>query len=423
MYSDENKLNGFINNFSGSKEDLRDICMREKETTKKKIEKETENFKDDNEKFSKVEEVFHNTPIYKSSYSQNFKYKLELLQNGDKDFKILKESINPTFKRDFAAKNIVSNIYRVTDNTETEPKTHTDKKSKINSPSDLLLLHGTKEQNVNDILKEGFKPSDDGARGPGIYLKNNYEDTARNSYCYVNEEGCIKRMVYLFACQVKHANDSKAQKKLEANSKVKKSPKTKNFKSLRTKIFLTSKSYQSHNIIKSCNEYIRNQPFLNVFDIHLNPVQVSTKETLLDQRDTNLNKIIGGTFHPQEKKIFQAHHSLVSPAYLIEVEVRQSLNTCVENILYEVLHITKRPSKMNSMSKFLKLSKEPLDQGFSKTQLLGALNTEIIANQKGSIELLKSEFDSKVNKIKQGLLEVAKRKLKRKPTHDSDDSV
>ena len=128
-----------------------------------KKEEEINKVKDDYEKgkiFHKAKETCeYDVANFKRSVLPGFKYKLELLENNDPDYKLLERSINFSdestdnfiHQLDLQQKSEGLKIYRVVTN---------DKISTRSSDSDqILLLHGTKAQNVEGILKTGFIPS------------------------------------------------------------------------------------------------------------------------------------------------------------------------------------------------------------------------------------------------------------------------
>ena len=397
MFSKKKKLDEFIRNFSGNQMMLRNLCDVEKNSIKREIKRETNRFKKAKESIDlKVREMFYNTLKLKGSNVQESKYKLDLLDDDDDvDFKFIKEAIDPAIENHFGSMDIVLKIHRVVSNANIVTE------SKTPAILNLLLLHGTKAQNVEGILKEGIKPSETGSQGPGIYLTNSFGMAHTYGSSYVNEEDDLKRMVYLFVNKVELTNAPKSPKKLKKNSDQKNSSKTKmSFAKPNTK---SSRSKSEVNNL--CEEYCNNEPFVKMFR-----KQVSFEDSPLDKLDRHGNKVLKGTFNAnnKEEKVIVAHHDLVIPVYLIEIEVVQSLDLWVENILYNDLRVKKYHSKEETVQKHTSLPKTPLDQRIStkvNIQLvLKELEKEITVNHQAQVQHLKSKFDHSIAEVKQQLL-------------------
>ena len=132
------------------------------------------------EKFKKL----YNVATFKKSVLPKFKYKLELLKNDNSDLKLLKESLSLNELYDWKTNNTVT-LYRVisTDNCSTE--------SKNSHYTQYLLLHGTKPPNVEGILKTGFKPSEKGSYGPGVYITNSIKCAYGYARGIAREQGLL----------------------------------------------------------------------------------------------------------------------------------------------------------------------------------------------------------------------------------------
>ena len=127
----------------------------------------------------------------------------------DSDYKLLKQSLDldsetNTFSgtalkkhRGLKDKNTVYKMYRVRTAVDVVAQSET------SNNSNILLLHGTRGQNIEGILKEGFKPSQDGRFGPGVYLTNSFRMASRYGNCFVNDELVPKKMMYLFVNKVR----------------------------------------------------------------------------------------------------------------------------------------------------------------------------------------------------------------------------
>ena len=85
--------------------------------------------------------------------------------------------------------------------------------------------------------------------------------------------------------------------------------------------------------VYSWQEYIINEPVLRIFQ-NFSGNQVNMEYSSQDLIDSDENKISKGTFQVEleENKVAVAHHILVTPAYLIEIEGRQNVSNFVKNI-------------------------------------------------------------------------------------------
>ena len=411
MFSDKSKLNN--------------LCNEEKQRINGEIDKTMKQFENEKENIvSEVPKMFYNAPKFNNPSLADFKYKLVLLNDKDLDCIFMKKTIDSAIERCFDSKDIVLKIHKVvsTDNTVTESET-------LNC-SNLLLLHGTKGQNVEGILKEGFKPSEIGSRGPGIYLTNSFQIAARYGKCYENEEENIKHKVYLFVNKVKQTNASKSPKKSSSeNCDGKKLSNTKISFAKPNQSFrrdVKRNVTKPSEISKLCDEYLSNDPFLKVFDkfnffLELKK-QASVEDPQPDKFDGHGNKILNGTFDVghKEKRVFLAHHDLVSPLYLIEIEIRQYLEVLVANVLYNDLKIMKYPRRSKiGVQKDLpeKSFKHPLEL------LVAELEDEIAENQQAQVDYMKYAFDNNLKEIMKQLLSKknsSNENLKRKASDDSD---
>ena len=125
------------------------------------------------------------------SSDQIYKYSLEVLEKDHSDYKLFDKCLK---QEKYKGKTL--KMYRVNPTDATENETKTSKKLK------LLLLHGTKGSNIQGILKEGFKPSENGKFGPGVYLTNDYRTARHYGGCYVNDRGTVKKNIYLFVNEI-----------------------------------------------------------------------------------------------------------------------------------------------------------------------------------------------------------------------------
>ena len=218
MYLNKKELDKFIKKNSDPKNVFRDLCKIEKRRTKKNI-KSIKRFKP--KKHIAIEKIIkmfeHNTLNYSGPF-EGFKYKLEPLDNDDQDFVLLKGALGLNSKSDeiskaalkkhldVQSKKVNCKIYRVrpTGNTKRECQS-----------ASLLLLHATKMPNVKGILKEGFRsPTSTGRYGRGIYSTNTLNIAFPYGFSYVNDEGVLKNIHYVFANEVKTNVKEKNTKRL-----------------------------------------------------------------------------------------------------------------------------------------------------------------------------------------------------------------
>ena len=217
----------------------------------------------------------------KKSVLPSFKYKLKLLKNIDPDYKLIESSINFNndittnknyrYQLDVRRKTNGLKIYRVLSN---------DIISTRSSDCDqILLLHGTKAQNVEGILKTGFKPSQTGSYGPGVYLTNSFDYAYNYSKSYATEEKVIKKFRHFFVNNVPNPG----------------------------KCVLDSQ-YLTKTI--SFNDYLHKQPTVKMYKYNLVGKQFKIKESQLDLYDSYNRKLLEGSFQKiDQQKIALAHHS------------------------------------------------------------------------------------------------------------------
>ena len=133
--------------------------------------------------FEKAKKICeYDVPSFKKPVLPGFQYRLELLKTNDPDYKLLANSIitNDSLREGTKQKTQSLKIYRVISNEKSSTKS--------NSSNQILLLHGTKAQNVEGILKTGFKPSIRGLYGPGVYLTNSFNYAYNYGMCFATED-------------------------------------------------------------------------------------------------------------------------------------------------------------------------------------------------------------------------------------------
>ena len=307
MPSTKKEIDDFLRSYPNCKSFLYDFMKRKKEELKNEIKKD---------KMTNLVEkakslIEYDVTNFKKSDLPQFKYKLELLQSDDSDFKVLEKSFNlddQTRRSWFYRQNThllnekdtnnIIKIYRVipTDSTTTTTE------SRNSSGSKVLLLHGTNGPNVEEILKAGFKPKKFGFLGHGVYLTDSLKYAYKYGKCFVQEQGMAKKLRYFFVNQVNQTDVQTPTNCLEKSS---------------------------------FQDYLKNKPVINVFDGYsAKPANFEdSSQTVFDSRN---NKILQGSFvktHTNQK-IVVAHHDIVTPVYLIEINEKRSAKEIASEILY-----------------------------------------------------------------------------------------
>ena len=298
MQSIKSKVEDFSKSHPSCRNFLQDIV--------KKFEEEIDKEKYDYENglmFEKAKELCgYDVASFKKLVLSGFKYKLDLLKANDPDYKLLENSIKFNdklktgyFKYQLNIRHKIkgSKIYRVVPNNNI-----------ITEPSDtnqILLLHGTKALNVEGILKTGFNPSEKGSYGPGVYLTNSLNYAYSYGKCCATEENVIKKFWYFFVNSVPNPE-----------------------------ICQDCKQYQNNTLF---DDYLKNEPSVK---IHKNGRNKFSKigESQVDSHDSYDTKTFNGSYQKiDQQKIVLAHHQLVVPAFLIEIEEKTNVDDIVKTIL------------------------------------------------------------------------------------------
>ena len=118
-----------------------------------------------------------------------------------------------------------------------------------------------------------------------------------------------------------------------------------------------------------------------------------------DVFDSNNDKIFKGRFTAAEEEEITvvAHHDLVTPAYLVEIEVESDLREIVTDVLYNKLKVYEFDKTDNTMfqaqssckDSISKTSKEPT---YSVEMFINELKKEIEANQQAETKHIESQF-------------------------------
>ena len=94
---------------------------------------------------------------------KSFKYNYEKLEPSSEEFKFLKETFMTTsFRLSFDINADRLKIYKV---NERNPV-----KTEVKPTKNLMLFHGTSQKAATAILKEGFRNSEKGYFGKGVYM-------------------------------------------------------------------------------------------------------------------------------------------------------------------------------------------------------------------------------------------------------------
>ena len=350
MQSTKTKVVKFLRSFPNYKTFLNVLIKKEMDKIYKEIEKDNKE-----EMIEKAKELFeYDTASFKKSVFHGFKYKLEILDTDDSDYKVLKSSVTPNYK----LVHRFMNVTRLDENYKTKglkifrvlPTDKTLTESKTSNLSKFLLLHGTKAPNVEGILKTGYKPSQSGYYGPGVYLTDSFKYAHVYAKCFAQEQGMVKKFSYFFVNQI-NQTDVRG----------------------RTDKFRPTISYK---------KYLDNKPIVKVFSEYKKSFTFGE----LPQIDGRNGNILQGTFQLgklEKEKIILAHHDLIVPSYLIEIEEE----TSVEEILEEALQYYIDEKDLNKVQEitFEMITKE--------------LEKEIIACQQEKLDHLKSECDSYINSV------------------------
>ena len=380
----KNKVEEFLKSHPDCRDFLQDII--------KEAEEEINKEKNDYEKgvvFEKAKDFCAcDVSNFKNSVLSGFKYKLELLKTNDPDYELLENSIkfddnfeNSRYQLDIRNKIKGLKIYRVVSNDIIAKESR--------DSNQILLLHGTKAQNVEGILKTGFNPSKKGSYGPGVYLTNSFDYAYNYSKSYATEENVIKNFRHFFVNSVPNPE-----------------------------ICQDNKQYQNKI---SFENYLRNEPSLKMYSdsrIKFPKIEDSQK----DLHDSYNRKIINGSFqNVDQQKIALAHHSLVVPAYLIEIEEKTYMDDIVYYILYKCLKIgfyTK--NRISYMLNRVTYKEKNATNEVSElvfTMIAENLKKEINRNHHAKIDSLTTTLENKTNSI------IMKKKLEDKALEISSHRI
>ena len=334
MSSDEGKLDDFLNKFSNPLKVFREVCNKEKV----KVSKEIENLENESEKMKdylveEAKQMFERNKIQETIFKRSkdfsgFKYKAELLQNDNPDHKTLRDALglgSEYVRFSAGLQNVVGfQIYRV--------KPIDDDLSKSQTPNgqNILLLHGTEVTNIEGILKEGIKPFQTGRHGPGVFSTNSVTKASEYGECFVSNNGFHQNMIYMFIIKLKIPNSSLIkdfkykQDNVNKERKVSfasRNPTYENGKKRVYSNYLLSRFEKDRDNMKI---YENEPPIYKLISFY--KPKLSTMLSTNAILDSNNDKILKGTFTvggSREIRIL-SHHDLVTPAYIVKVEVKKT---------------------------------------------------------------------------------------------------
>ena len=153
--------------------------------------------------------------------SKNSLYYLEVLAESSHDYQLIKMSLNNTGNMYSKTSNkvevSVKNIYRI---RSRNPR-------KVNNLSKILVFHGTPRKNVPGILTSGFKSTEFGRFGPGVYHSNFFTKSLRYSsylggkedfFVFVNElpfkylsENFVEESLETYCCKYLCSDDQQLE--------------------------------------------------------------------------------------------------------------------------------------------------------------------------------------------------------------------
>ena len=365
METTKSKLEEFLKNNPSYKSFFCDYMEQQKTKINKKVG--TDKKEEIIEKFEKL----YNVAGFKKFFLPEFKFKLELLKKENSDFKLLEESLSLNEIYDWKTINTV-NIYRVisNDNTSTESKT--------SNSSQILLLHGTKAPNVEGILKTGFKPSEKGFYGPGVYLTDSVNIAYDYGMYVAQEEGIFKCFRYLFVNQL-----SQYDVKVSTNE------------------FKEPIPYKDYLIQDPSVQLYRGYTRKSVTFVDSENDKFYGKDKKIS-RETLVNDygncIIG-----------VAHHDLVTPVYLIEIEEKLSLEEIVQEITYEYFDVFQYVEEDELSTNFQNMCIDDNNsnevQEYTLETITKEIEKKIDMNRQAKIKYLMSKLDDEIDSIIDSIME------------------
>ena len=383
MPSTKSKVEEFLRRYPYHKTFLNNLIKKDEHKMNEELEE------DNKEEIVEKAKNFFEFDIedLKKSFSDGFKYKLEFLNNDNSDYKVIQSSIKSIGKSlDNVSDRLSSSNSDKKENTEVSrifrviPNNKALIKSKTSSCSKVLLLHGTKAPNVEGILKTGFKPSQKGLYGPGVYLTDSLNYACGYGECFAQDKGIVKKYRYVFVNKVERTYELSPT----------------NFDGCEFK-----------NVI-SFEEYLQKKPVVQLWNA-CSMESGHFEDSSHSKYDSNNVEILQGTFERNylNERIILAHHDLVVPAYLIEIEEKQSAEKTVKEIvefsLYYNLKLTKFIESLNPVATYQKKSTEHNTSNKAADCSLDivtkALEKEINRNRQVKFETLMSRHETYIKSI------------------------
>ena len=221
----------------------------------------------------------------------------------------------------------------------------------------------------------------------------------------VIDKECVKGMSYVFAVKVKQ-NDS-SDKSLINSSLSGKQLKFKSSFAKAKPIYVNGKRVVTPEKISatkgSINSYDNCEPFLNIEDDYSK--KVSFENTPYDLFDSENSRIVKGSFKNYSKaecKKAAAHHTIVTPSFLIIVEYTLSESRLVKELLYRTFDI--RNFTWSNPSNQCSSGTNKTKTGNITLEKFKALfEKELAANHQDQIGLIKHKFNVSVKSFMQQL--------------------
>ena len=118
-------------------------------------------------------------------------------------------------------------------------------------------------------MKKGFKPSEKGLYGPGVYLTNTRKMACKYGRCYGQENDMVRKLTYLFVNKVKRTDAHKSPRKFD----------------------------------EPFEEYLTKEPIVQTFYPETKEL-VAVEDCGESKFDSNNNKTIQGTFQKVNPNIY-----------------------------------------------------------------------------------------------------------------------
>ena len=119
-----------------------------------------------------------------------------------------------------------------------------------------------------------------------------------------------------------------------------------------------------------------------------------------DKYDSKNNKIPQGTFerHSEDAIIALAHHDLVTPAYLLEIESKPSLKEITEDVLFGISKEEEGDDRNSLESSIVEKTTNSVKE-YSLEIVVKELDKEYTARQRAHLKYLKTKLDDSINSV------------------------